>query len=171
MSHNCNKSSMHECGIGYHFLAAVMSKRARSVASFRLRQILAALLAATIVSRGPCAGLAIAASRWAPAGIGLPRRRSPHEEIRRWPFVNLHWRVARWPVPMQPRRYKIRGPPKAQSALAARFSDFQAYCFASGSAPKFAWTIVHLSPFFTKTRVDFARCGVVFPSLSWVRPT
>jgi hypothetical protein len=64
-----------------------------------------------------------------------------------------------------------KGPPKAQSALAARFSDFQAYCFASGSAPKFAWTIVHLSPFFTKTRVDFARCGVVFPSLSWVRPT
>src|SRR5207248_11553552 len=44
------------------------------------------------------------------------------------------------------------------------------YCFGAGSAPKFAWTNVHLSPFFTKTRVDFARIGVVFPSLSWVRP-
>src|SRR5437588_11162808 len=50
-----------------------------------------------------------------------------------------------------------------------RFSE--SYGFGSGSAPKFAWTNVHLSPFFTKTRVDFARAASFFPSLSWVTPT
>src|ERR1700752_1451716 len=52
------------------------------------------------------------------------------------------------------------------------FFDFSSvYCFGIGSDAKFAWTNIHLLSFFTKTRVDFARSGVVFPSLSWVRPT
>src|ERR1700719_2421656 len=33
-----------------------------------------------------------------------------------------------------------------------RFSE--SYCFGTGSAPKLPWTNTHLSPFFTKTRVD-----------------
>jgi hypothetical protein len=68
-------------------------------------------------------------------------------------------------------RYNIRAAKGAKRALAALSQIFRVYCFGNGSEPKFAWTNVHLSPFFTKTRVDFARAGSVFPSLSWVRPT
>src|SRR6478736_193800 len=72
---------------------------------------------------------------------------------------------------VQPRRYKIRGRQKHKARTCGPFLRFsESYCFGSGSAPKFAWTNVHLSPFFTKTRVDFARAASVFPSLSWVRP-
>src|SRR4029077_9113839 len=50
--------------------------------------------------------------------------------------------------------------------LLSSFKVSEPYCFGSGSDAKFAWTNVHLSPFFTKTRVVFARVAVVFPSLS-----
>jgi hypothetical protein len=69
-------------------------------------------------------------------------------------------------------RYKIRGRQKRKARTSGPFLRFsESYCFGSGSEPKFAWTNVHLSPFFTKTRVDFARAGSVFPSLSWITPT
>ena len=76
------------------------------------------------------------------------------------------------------RRFRIpvgvqdKGPPKVHAHTCGPFFRFlESYGFGSGSAPKFAWTNVHLSPFFTKTRVDFARAGSFFPSLSWVTPT
>src|SRR6266550_8241067 len=70
------------------------------------------------------------------------------------------------------RPYKIRGHQKRKARTSGPFLRFsESYCFGNGSAPKFAWTNIHLSPFFTKMRVDFARFGVVFPSLSCVRPT
>jgi hypothetical protein len=59
----------------------------------------------------------------------------------------------------------------AQRAPGGPFLKFLSYCFGSGSGAKFAWTNIHLLSFFTNTRVDFARSGVVFPSLSMVRPT
>ena len=69
------------------------------------------------------------------------------------------------------RLYKIRGRQKRKARTSGPFLRFsESYCFGSGSDAKFAWTNIHLSPFFTKTRVDFARFGVVFPSLSCVRP-
>src|SRR5204862_5811786 len=69
------------------------------------------------------------------------------------------------------RPYKIRGHQKRKARTSGPFLRFsESYCFGSGSAPKFAWTNIHLSPFFTKTRVDFARAAPVFPSSSWVRP-
>jgi hypothetical protein len=69
------------------------------------------------------------------------------------------------------RPYKIRGHQKRNARTSGPFLRFsESYCFGSGSDAKFAWTNIHLSPFFTKTRVDFARFGVVFPSLSCVRP-
>src|SRR5438552_3047175 len=76
---------------------------------------------------------------------------------------------ARAPTPVG---YKIRGRQKRKARTSGPFLRFtESYCFGIGSAPKFAWTNIHLSPFFTKTRVDFARFGSVFPSLSCVRPT
>ena len=63
-----------------------------------------------------------------------------------------------------------KGRQNARCAPAALSQISRAY-FGSGSDAKFAWTNVHLSPFFTYTRVDFARFGAVFPSLSWVTPT
>jgi hypothetical protein len=64
-----------------------------------------------------------------------------------------------------------KGPPETPSALRGPLlSLFRSY-FGSGSAAKFAWTNIHLSPVFTKTRVDFARPGSVVPSLPMVRPT
>src|SRR5207248_5451456 len=67
----------------------------------------------------------------------------------------------------QPGRYKIRSRQKRRARrLAALSSDSPRSYFGTGSDPKFAWTKVHLSPFFTKTRVDFARAGSFFPSLS-----
>ena len=69
------------------------------------------------------------------------------------------------------RPYKIRGHQTRKARTSGPFLRFsESYCFGSGSDAKFAWTNIHLSPFFTKTRVDFARFGVVFPSLSCVRP-
>ena len=66
----------------------------------------------------------------------------------------------------------IRGRQKRKARTSGPFLRFsESYYFGSGSAPKFAWTKVHLSPFFTNTRVDFARAGSVFPSLSWITPT
>ncbi len=72
------------------------------------------------------------------------------------------------------RRYlwvQDKGPPKRTARTSGPFLRFPTSYFGSGSDAKFAWTNIHLSPFFTKTRVDFARLGVVFPSLSTVRPT
>ena len=70
------------------------------------------------------------------------------------------------------RPYKIRDRQKREARISSPFLRFsESYCFGSGSDAKFAWTNIHLSPFFTKTRVDFARSGDIFPSLSWVTPT
>ena len=78
------------------------------------------------------------------------------------------WRVRR----MTAVGYKIRGRQTRKARTGGPFLGFsESYCFGSGSEPKFAWTNVHLSPFFTKTRVDFARAGSFFPSLSCVTPT
>jgi hypothetical protein len=69
-------------------------------------------------------------------------------------FENLHvrfvWTMRKVTSDMQPCRYKIGAAKSAKCALAAPFSDFLAtYCFGNGSDPKFAWTNVHFSPFFT----------------------
>jgi hypothetical protein len=78
----------------------------------------------------------------------------------------------RWLLEAADGRYKIRGRQCALCAFGGPFLRFsESYCFGNGSDPKFAWTKLHLSPFFTKTRVDFARAGSVFPSLSCVTPT
>ena len=64
------------------------------------------------------------------------------------------------------------GPPKARSALAAPFSDFPIVLFWQWIRRKVCVDQnIHLVSFFTYTRVDFARVGVVFPSLSMPRPT
>lgn len=63
-----------------------------------------------------------------------------------------------------------KGPPKRTARTSGPFLRFPGSYFGSGSDAKFAWTITHLSPFFTNTRVDFARLGVVLPSLSMVVP-
>ena len=68
------------------------------------------------------------------------------------------------------RSYKIRGRQKRKRTLAAPFLRFSAVYFGTGSDAKFAWTNTQLLSFFTKTRVDFARPGSVFPSLPMVRP-
>ena len=68
-------------------------------------------------------------------------------------------------------RLKEQGPPKApKGALAVPLSGFSKAYFGTGSDPKLAWTMIHLLSFFTKMRVDFARLGVVLPSLSMVVP-
>jgi len=65
-----------------------------------------------------------------------------------------------------------RAAKSGKRAMAAPFLRFsESYYFGNGSEPKFAWTNVHLLSFFTNTRVDFARAGSVFPSLSWITPT
>jgi aryl-alcohol dehydrogenase-like predicted oxidoreductase len=46
-------------------------------------------------------------------------------------------------------QYKTRSPQSAKRALTAPFLDSSKSYFGSGSAPKFAWTKLHLSPFFT----------------------
>ena len=63
-----------------------------------------------------------------------------------------------------------KGPPKAQAHTGGPFLRFSAFYFGTGSDAKFAWTNTQLLSFFTKTRVDFARPGSVFPSLPMVRP-
>ena len=64
----------------------------------------------------------------------------------------------------------VDGPPK-RKAHRRPLSQISRSYFGTGSDAKFAWTNIHLLSFFTNTRVDFARFGVVFPSLSMVRPT
>jgi len=91
---------------------------------------------------------------------------------RSWPRTWVTGLRLRMDVPRKSSRsYKIRGRQKRKARTSGPFLRFsESYCFGSGSDAKFAWTNIHLSPFFTKTRVDFARFGVVFPSLSCVRP-
>ena len=55
--------------------------------------------------------------------------------------------------------------------LSNRYSTMSVHYFGRGSAPKLAWTSIHFPFCFTYTRVDFARLGSVFPSLSLVKPT
>src|SRR2546430_15665336 len=63
------------------------------------------------------------------------------------------------------RSYKIRGRQKRKARTSGPFLRFsESYCFGSGSDAKFAWTNIHLSPFFTKTRVDLR------DSVSFFRP-
>ena len=67
-------------------------------------------------------------------------------------------------------RYKIRGRQKRKARTGGPFLRFSAFYFGTGSDAKFAWTNTQLLSFFTKTRVDFARPGSVFPSLPMLRP-
>ena len=46
-------------------------------------------------------------------------------------------------------RYKTRGRQKRKARTSGPFLRFSESYFGSGSAPKFAWTNIHLSPFFT----------------------